>query len=297
MTDQLYPWQVIVAAFLLLLPVFMAAFAPRWTREALRSLRTVSLAMLAACLIVPYLLILTTVGAGTIVRWWSLVYFAGPPAVVLLLARARKVDPEQRGTWRDLLVLLLLGLAVDLRWLDSAWPAHLRVFDKVLLLDIGIFGFLGARRLNGVGFDLRLRGHDLLVGAREFLLYAPGAVALGLWLGFLHWHPGWPRPGSILLTIVFTFLLIAVPEELFFRGWIQNLLERRLGSRGALLVTSGLFGLSHFNKRTTAFNWRYVLLASLAGVFYGRAWRQERRVAAAAVTHTLVDTLWSLLLQ
>ena len=44
--------------------------------------------------------------------------------------------------------------------------------------------------------------------------------------------------------VVFTFALIAVPEELFFRGWMQNLLERRLGRHTALLVTAVLFGLA-----------------------------------------------------
>lgn len=98
-------------------------------------------------------------------------------------------------------------------------------------------------------------------------------------------------------AFVFTFFFIAVPEELFFRGWLQNLLERRMGRRSALVVTAVLFGLSHFNKRAVHFNWRYVLLAALAGIFYGRAWRAERRVGASAVTHASVDTIWSLWLR
>ena len=96
---------------------------------------------------------------------------------------------------------------------------------------------------------------------------------------------------------VFTFFFIAVPEELFFRGWLQNLLERRIGRFNALMVTALLFGLAHFNKQTTGFNWRYVLLAAVAGVFYGRAWRADRRVGASAVTHATVDTIWSLWLR
>ena len=83
----------------------------------------------------------------------------------------------------------------------------------------------------------------------------------------------------------------------FFRGWLQNLLERRLGRYWALLITAVLFGLSHFNKRAVHFNWRYVVLAAVAGIFYGRAWRQERRVGASAITHASVDTLWSLWLR
>ena len=75
---------------------------------------------------------------------------------------------------------------------------------------------------------------------------------------------------------------------------MQNLLERRIGRTAALIVTSIVFGLSHWNKQTTNFNWRYVLLAAIAGVFYGRAWRAQRRVGASALTHATVDTLWSL---
>lgn len=90
-----------------------------------------------------------------------------------------------------------------------------------------------------------------------------------------------------------TFLLIALPEELFFRGILQNLLETRLGRSGALIVASVLFGLSHFNHGSV-FDWRYVLLATIAGIFYGRAWRAQRQIFAAVLTHTLVDVVWSL---
>jgi uncharacterized protein len=54
-----------------------------------------------------------------------------------------------------------------------------------------------------------------------------------------------------------------------------------------------LFGLSHFNKGA-AFNWRYVLMATIAGIFYGRAWRQDHRLVASAITHASVDTIWLL---
>jgi membrane protease YdiL (CAAX protease family) len=145
--------------------------------------------------------------------------------------------------------------------------------------------------------DPRLRLRDLGVGFREYALYAPIAVVLGLGLRFLHFHARWPSAAHAAGAFGFTFLLIAIPEELFFRGWLQNLLERRLGRMPALLVTAVLFGLSHFNKRAVHFNWRYVVMAALAGIFYGRAWRQERRVGASALTHALVDTTWSLWLR
>jgi membrane protease YdiL (CAAX protease family) len=166
-----------------------------------------------------------------------------------------------------------------------------------LLLDAGIYGFVLVRNLAGTGFNLRLQWRDVGIGARELAFYTPVAIVIGLSLGFLHAHAVLPQPSAIALAWIFTFFFIAVPEELFFRGWLQNLFERRMGRLPALLLTSVLFGLAHFNKRTAFFNWRYVLLAALAGIFYGRAWRQERRVGTSAITHASVDTIWSMWLK
>jgi membrane protease YdiL (CAAX protease family) len=220
-----------------------------------------------------------------------------PVAVAVVLDWAGRVDTEDHGSWLDFVVLAVLGLAVDLRWFEAAWPPHLAIFNKVLLLDAGIYGFVLLRNLSGIGFDLRLKWADVAIGLREVAIYTPIALALGLSLGFLHLHAVWPPLTSIALAWVFTFFFIAVPEELFFRGWLQNLLERRMGRYPALLLTAVLFGLAHFNKRAVHFNWRYVLLAALAGIFYGRAWRQQRRVGASAVTHASVDAIWSLWLK
>jgi hypothetical protein len=285
---------VVIAAVLTLLPFLLAAFWPL-SVGALQRLPIVVGIVGPAVLCVPYVMVAASFGQF---RWgWFSLYLLLPVVISWLLYRAGIADPAQRGDWRDFFVLAVLGLAVDLRWFEPAWPPHLAVFNKMLLLEGGIYGFLAVRRLEGVGFDLRLRLSDLRIGGRELAIYAPVAIVLGLWLGFLHFHASVPAVSHVVLGWIFTFFFIAVPEELFFRGWMQNLLERRLGRNGALLTTAVLFGLSHFNKRAVHFNWRYVVLAGLAGVFYGRAWRQERRVGASAVTHASVDTLWSLWLR
>jgi len=250
---------------------------------------------LPALLCLPYAVVTAPLGWF---RWgWFLLYALLPVVVAGLLMIVSKLDPGQHGHWLEFIVLLGLGLAVDLRWFEAAWPHTLAAFSKILLLDAELYGFLAIRRLTGVGFDLRLRRDDWKIGLREWVFYAPIAIALGLALGFLHWHRHVERAWMAPLMWLFTFFLIAVPEEIFFRGWMQNLLERRLGPTASLTVTSVLFGLAHFNKRTTFFNWRYVLLAAIAGIFYGRAWRAQRRVGASAITHATVDTLWGVLLR
>lgn len=286
---------IAVAALLTLAPFLAAAFFAKCLAGAADRLAATILALASGLLCIPYLLVTCSTGSF---RWgWLAVYALLPVAVSALMHQARRIDPEQHGNWRDFLVLAALGLAVDLRWFESAWPAHLAIFNKIILLDAGIIGLLLIRKLNGVGFDLRLRLRDAGVGLREFVFYVPIALVLGLSLGFLHAHAIWPSMPQLGGAFLFTFFFIAVPEELFFRGWMQNLLERRMGRTAALFLTAALFGLAHFNKRAALFNWRYVILAALAGIFYGRAWRRNRRVGASAITHACVDTVWSIWLR
>ena len=241
--------------------------------------------------VLPYLLVSIS-KHGFEWKWFAL-YAGLPVCVAWLLAHAAAADPEQRGNWCDAVILLVLGLAVDLRWFDAAWPHGLEALGKILLVDVGLYGFLGIRQLSGTGFDFRLKWSDWTSGLRELAWFAPVVLVLGLALGFIHPHRNLPALGTAALRWVQIFFFVAVPEELFFRAWVQNLLERRLGRSTALVIASVLFGLSHFNKRSAHFNWSYVLLATIAGIFYGRAWRDRRRVPASTITHTSVDWIWS----
>jgi membrane protease YdiL (CAAX protease family) len=247
-----------------------------------------------ATLVLPYALLALS---QHIFRWpWFALYALTPVAIAWLLSQAATADPEQRGNWRDALILLVLGLAVDLRWFVSAWPSGLAALNELLLVDMGLYGFLAIRRLEGTGFDFHLKWSDAKTGLRELLFFAPAVLLLGWALGFIHPHASAPPVWKAVLTWIGIFFFTAVPEELFFRAWVQNLLERRVGRKAGLIVASVLFGLSHFNKRNPAgrhFNLPYVILATIAGIFYGRAWRENRRVPASTITHASVDWLWS----
>ena len=274
-----------------LVPALAFGFAAERVVRAVGRLPRSLCVALPALLVLPYIVIAVTYH---MFRWqWFVLYGALPVVIAWLLTQAVRADSAQRGNWRDAVILLTLGLAVDLRWLDSAWPAGLRGLNNLLLVDAGLYGFLAIRRLTGTGFDFHLHWSDWKTGLRELLFFAPAVLVLGLALGFLHPHANLPAAGKAALTWAGIFVFIAVPEELFFRAWVQNLLERRVGRRLGLVIASALFGLSHFNKRSAHFNWRYVLLATIAGIFYGRAWREQRRVPASTITHTCVDWLWS----
>ena len=132
-------------------------------------------------------------------------------------------------------------------------------------------------------------------------LIALGAFALvgmplGVVMGFIKLGFAPFDAGGWLARLLAIYFLNALPEELLFRGLIQNLIEQRFGrDLRTLLAAAILFGLSHLNN-TTAFhhppNWPYVIMATLAGLAYGWAWRRSGKITGSAITHTLVNFIW-----
>jgi uncharacterized protein len=214
------------------------------------------------------------------------------PAALLLTIRR----PEQRLLWQDVLVILALWLPLDFRWMRDVWgwPSHSLAYsmNSLLATSLAVFLFVCVRRLEDVGYRCHFERRDGWIALRNFLLFAPLAIPIGLLTGFITssgrqvfgWH--------VLLSALGIFFLIAIPEELLFRGIIQNFLEKTLRKPElALIGTSLIFGAAHLNNGPAP-DWRYFVLASLAGLFYGNAYQRTNGLLAPAIVHTLVDTVW-----
>src|SRR5215813_8662508 len=275
---------------------FALLFAPYWflgfgmaqvLRERLRA-RALRI-MLPGLLVIAYIIFALPRGD------FRLNYAVALTAIPIGLAAMFELSPPASSaiTWQDAIALLAIGLPAEFGWLRPAWPQSGMGFaPKLLLVDAGLYAFLVVRGLEGVKYDFCLRRRDLAVGFREWAFFAPFGIGVGFALSFISFR-GWVVSGwTIAAAWLVTFFFIAIPEEFYFRGLLQNLLEPRLGRQRALMLTAVIFGLSHFNK-PLPFAWRYVLLATIAGVFYGRAWRDRRRLASSAITHTAVDVVWS----
>jgi membrane protease YdiL (CAAX protease family) len=226
--------------------------------------------------------------------WKYFLELAGIPILVAVLLEffPRKAPDRVIPQWPDFAALTLLGVPIVMRWLHPTFPhPALSAMPKLLFTDAALYGFLVVRGLDGVGYNFVPRGRDLAVGMRELVYFAPFGIGLGFALHFIGFHRLVLTPWEFVAGWITTFILIAIPEELFFRGILLNLLERRLGPRTALVISAVVFGFSHFNKRS-AFNWRYIILATIAGIFYGRAWRDRRRLFSSGITHATVDVIW-----
>ncbi len=276
---------------------FALLLAPYWAfgfgaAEVLRRRLTSRVARVLApgLLLLPYLVFVLPRGEF---HWhYALVLFVIPLGLAAIF---EFLPPAGAGlAWQDVVVLVVVGAPVEFRLLAGAWPhPGLSALPKFEMVLSALYAFLVVRRLEGVGFDFRVRLRDLLVGLREWAFYAPIAIGLGLVLHFIHFVPRRPGATTLAAAYLITFFFVAIPEEFFFRGLLQNLLEPRLGRSRALLVAAVIFGLSHFNK-PLPFNWRYVIMAALAGFFYGRAWLDRRRLTCSAITHATVDVVWGL---
>src|SRR6185369_5790935 len=103
-----------------------------------------------------------------------------------------------------------------------------------------------------------------------FLLFAAIGIPLGFAIHFIGWAFTLRKLSLAPALFLGIFLFTAIPEELLFRGLIQNWFERMTGRRiFGLILAAIVFGASHLNNGPPIPNYKYFLLASIAGVFYG----------------------------
>ena len=222
--------------------------------------------------------------------------------------------------WRDFAAMLALAVPVAAHWLRGiwTWPDDLYFFRPLYSVCVGAYAFMVIRGLEGVGYRLTFRRTDVAGGFGHFAGFALLAIPLGYLLHFIHFHRhavtslalasrassaghAIAVPGGLRLVLEFLatfagiYVTIAIPEEFLFRGVLQNLLVKSIPHARrelwGLLIASVIFGAAHLHHPPRP-NWRYGILATLAGIFYGNVYRTRQRLSASAFTHALVDTAW-----
>lgn len=256
-------------------PLFLGAFFLWFSK-----FRTLAFALLG----VGYLLGFATGQLGTMAAL----------ALLLPLVSGYAMKNLRRVPWQVVLhiVFILWALALTLhlflgfhnlhvlgpeRFTPDAAPFTLYLnFDKPL---VGFFLVLVLSQ------QLRLSQDAGRIAKTVLLTLSATTVAclgLAFTIGFLRWEPKMPHLAWVWAAN--NLLLVAPSEEALFRGYLQGGLERILskfasGKWIALAIASLLFGLAH-----AAGGWQWVLMASLAGVGYGMAYRLAG-LRASILTH------------
>jgi membrane protease YdiL (CAAX protease family) len=232
-------------------------------------------------------------GTGTFgwARVGIILAYALAPTALLMSAGSRT-----KGCWQDYAAVLCIWLPAELHVLQRAFPYPARGLAHPLwesyAITVGLIAFLVVRGLDGVGYRVAWgRGWSWTV-ALHFGWFAFVAIVLGQAIGFIRFAPSFERLKALPLTALGILLFNAWPEEFLFRGLLQNLLSTSLRSELAgLLAAAVIFGLAHLNNGPFP-NWRYALLAGIAGLAYGSAWRKTRCIFASALVHTGINVMW-----
>jgi len=208
------------------------------------------------------------------------------------------VPAGNRSSLLEYAAVLLIGLPVVVRWMYRLFPyppPMTHTFTILLAVNAGLAAFIFARRLPGIGYAIEWRSGFARAAGVNLLLFTVIAIPLGEAIGFIHWEPSLERLRSVPLMAVGILFFTAWPEEFLFRGLLQNLLARTFRNQWAGLAGAAVvFGFSHILHAPFP-NWKYVILATIAGIFYGLAWMKTGSLVPGAIVHGCVDVLWHVL--
>lgn len=196
-------------------------------------------------------------------------------------------------------------------WLQLArLPADKGVNPReICSITIFLWSMLIVRRLPGLDFRLWLPRSEVkyglkMLGVAMLILLPPGVL-----FHFLKWNPFqlqvslyhttnfWVTAGVHLFLPIGMYLAVAIPEELVFRGTLQNLLAQTTKRPWlALVIVSILFGALHLpsdvSGRSVLYSYGYGLMSCVAGAIYGWTYMKRGGIIAACVVHALVDSVW-----
>lgn len=234
-------------------------------------------------------------GTGTIsfARFGAMAIFIFLPLAILATA-----GNASAGCWQDFFTVAAVWVAVKFGPSHWMWPFPggrlAYVFTVLVAVNVAIAGFVILRRVKGVGYSIGWGSGWTFSIFSSLVLLSCIAIPLGIKMHFIAFEPRWEQWKSLPFVALGILFFTAWPEELLFRGLLQNMLARASKSEFAGWWTASLlFGFSHMPNGGFP-NWRYAILASIAGFFYGWTWRRTGSIFAAAVVHATVDVLWHL---
>lgn len=284
----------IAAAFLIEFPFYLlpAFEVPRqWLA---RQSKIVVALLLGAGAVMPWLACSIATGEA---RLSHLLLLAAIALVLLLWYVVLPAAPASDVLFLAAIAAIYLSKVFDRIYISPLPKVQLSVLGHLMLIRTAALAILVMRGGN-VMTEYRFlpTRQEWMTGLRYFAIMLP-VIAFAYWaLGLVEWRA---RPSAAALA-AFPLVLwvVALSEEFFFRGLLQQWIEDWTGSaNGALVAASILFGCAHLGFHRVFPNWKWAIVAGILGFFCGLAWRKARSIQAAMVTHALTVTLWQVFLQ
>jgi membrane protease YdiL (CAAX protease family) len=278
---------IVVAGATLWVPVGL------WSRneEALTPIQTVAgLAVLLIPLGADVIFGTRPDATGIVLRLGA---FALPALLILLTTREQK----SRLNFYFASAVLFMWYSVEFDTVpDVGLPMGVGLigYMKLALVVLFLYVVTLSNRLPDVGFTFSLNRREWREAVINFVLFGMIAIPIGLVTGFIKLSTTLPSLLEITGRGIAIFLFIALPEEILFRGVIHRYLERvlRWSQLATLILSSIIFGAAHLNNPPNV--GYYFILATLAGIFYGRTFLRTGKIVPAALVHLAADCTWSI---
>ncbi|MFN4195435.1 MAG: lysostaphin resistance A-like protein [Thermosynechococcus sp.] len=224
----------------------------------------------------------------------------------------RRHPPRVTPTGLGLHDIPLIAVSLfSLYWFSTPYFRFGPFVALQLFILVIIFGTGLGRSHFGYSFEPRWRDARLLGGV--FLAALLTLVPLGSLLGFLPLAQFnlTPSPLEVFVYVTLFAMRVGIFEEVLFRSglmiFLRDLLQQAGGDRqrpvviawGAILICSLLFGILHVGNEPNAniqlplmaYRAVYIVMATLASLFYCLTFACTQRLWAGVLLHGLVDAI------
>ena len=203
-------------------------------------------------------------------------------------------------------ILTLIMTFMEMTALPAALFCHIQVWDIEPIYFSLMINFVLAFALCYVcrktiikEWDFGLQFQNILPGLKKYgipSLIATLIVTVAFCIGLSPFHHK-PTIYRVIVEGVVYYIGVAIMEEIYLRGLLQNIIEKWFGPRNhaalyAVIISSALFGFGHIfgalGQPALAIICKAVWAAAL-GVYFGAVYVKTRNLWIPIILHFVVD--------
>ncbi|MCB1116424.1 MAG: CPBP family intramembrane metalloprotease [Chlamydiia bacterium] len=222
-------------------------------------------------------------------------------ALAFLCAAHYALTSKMRGTTRLITILIAFFISIALmghffpgfhNWLiakNQAISKNAYPYTLYLNFDKPFIGFFPL----AISIPLLSRMHIRSVLLKTIALSALGVVILMVLALYLHLVDiDLKLPAITPVWLIANLFFVSIPEEAFFRGFLQREISEFLNSKWggpfSVIVTSLLFALIHF---IFIKDLSYLSLTFIASIIYGTIYQMTRSIESSIFCHYLFNAI------